>query len=328
MSFLDELRGAQNTSVANSKAAKSNQFDWTSNESGFYQAYRQALQDAGKKPISYNDFSKKVKSFVGAMGVEDGKWTKEDFDAGKYDDATYNEYANSLMPTLFGGIDPKQLSNSNVIDMFSGNGNQLSGEAKAAYDRLKTRYDALNVEERSKQRWSDDNTLGDQAANLWNGLWDRVGSSWNAVWTSPYQYGGQMDKDIQTLKNYTKDQLANSVDMLDNYESYIEKYRAQKAEDAKNGNSSGGTKTSGGSDSGKKDEEEVVFTLPKANDKSYNGFGQKIIDLGLATDKGLWGSDGDVQFYTKQLYEQGAIDSRGNLKVGVPIKLKKRKVSK
>lgn len=48
MSFLDELRGTQNTSVANSKAARSNQFDWASNEGGFYQAYRQALQDTGK----------------------------------------------------------------------------------------------------------------------------------------------------------------------------------------------------------------------------------------------------------------------------------------
>ena len=56
------------------------------------------------------------------------------------------------------------------------------------------------------------------------------------------------------------------------------------------------------------------------------GFGQKIIDLGLATDKGLWGSDGDVQFYTKQLYDQGALDANGNLKIGVPIKLKRRKI--
>ena len=73
------------------------------------------------------------------------------------------------------------------------------------------------------------------------------------------------------------------------------------------------------------DSDTVTFTLPRANDPEYGGFAQKIIDLGLATDKGLWGDDGDVEFYTKQLYEQGALDENGNLKIGVPIKLKRRK---
>ena len=326
MSFLDELRGTQNTSVANNKAARSNQFDWASNEGGFYQAYRQALQDTGKKPISYNDFTKKVKGFVGAMGVEDGKWTKEDFDAGKYDSATYDEYANSLMPALFGGVDPQQLYNDNIIDVFSKNSSQLTGETKEAYDRLKNRYDLLSVDERAADRWSDDKTVGDVIANVWNGAWDRIGSGIGAAWTAPYQFNGVMNKDVNTLRAYAKEQLANGVDMLDNYESYIEKYRAQKAEDAKNGKASSETNGNGegatASDSG----DTVTFTLPKANDPNYKGFGQKIIDLGLATDKGLWGSDGDVQFYTKQLYDQGALDANGNLKIGVPIKLKRRKI--
>lgn len=326
MAFLDELRATQNTSVSKSKTDRSNQFDWASNEGGFYQAYRQALQDTGKKPISYNDFTKKVKGFVGAMGVEDGKWTKEDFDAGKYDNATYDEYANSLMPALFGGVDPQQLYNDNIIDVFSKNSSQLTGETKEAYDRLKNRYDLLSVDERAADRWSDDKTVGDVIANVWNGAWDRIGSGIGAAWTAPYQFNGEMSKDVNTLRAYAKDQLANGVDMLDNYESYIEKYRAQKAEDAKNGKASSETNGNGegatASDSG----DTVTFTLPKANDPNYKGFGQKIIDLGLATDKGLWGSDGDVQFYTKQLYDQGALDASGNLKIGVPIRLKRRKI--
>lgn len=326
MAFLDELRSTQNTSISNSKAARSNQFDWASNEGGFYQAYRQALQDTGKKPISYNDFTKKVKGFVGAMGVEDGKWTKEDFDAGKYDNATYDEYANSLMPALFGGVDPQQLYNDNIIDVFSKNSSQLTGKTKEAYDRLKNRYDLLSVDDRAADRWSDDKTVGDVIANVWNGAWDRIGSGIGAAWTAPYQFNGEMSKDVNTLRTYAKEQLANGVDMLDNYESYIEKYRAQKAEDAKNGKASseanGNGEGAAASDSG----DTVTFTLPKANDPNYRGFGQKIIDLGLATDKGLWGSDGDVQFYTKQLYDQGALDASGNLKIGVPIKLKRRKI--
>lgn len=73
------------------------------------------------------------------------------------------------------------------------------------------------------------------------------------------------------------------------------------------------------------DDEYVTFTLPRANDPEYGGFAQKILDLGIATDKGLWGADGDVAFYTKQLYDQGALDANGNLKIGVPIRLRKRK---
>lgn len=325
MAFLDELRATQNTSVSKSKADRSNQFDWASNEGGFYQAYRQALQDTGKEPISYNDFTKKVKGFVGAMGVEDGKWTKEDFDAGKYDNATYDEYANSLMPALFGGVDPQQIYNDNIVDVFSKNSSQLTGETKEAYDRLKNRYDLLSVDDRAADRWSDDRTVGDVIANIWNGAWDRIGSGIGAAWTAPYQFNGEMSKDVNTLRAYAKGQLANGVDMLDNYESYIEKYRAQKAEDAKNGKASSETNGNGegatASDSG----DTVTFTLPKANDPNYKGFGQKIVDLGLATNKGLWGSDGDVQFYTKQLYEQGAVDKNGNLKIGVPIKLRRRR---
>ena len=328
MSFLDELRGTQNTEVANTKKADSDTFDWASNEGGFYQIYRNALQESGKQPISYNDFTKKVKGFIGAMGVEDGKWTKEDFDAGKYDSATYNEYANSLMPSLFGGLDPQQMYNDNILDVFKKGSDKLTGEAKEAYDRLKNRYDMLNVDERAAQRWSDDNTVGDVLANLWNGAWDRIGTTIGAAWTSPYQMNGQAEKDDNTLRAYAKQQLANGVDMLDNYESYVEKYRAQKAEAAKNEKSSDNKASDSSKNSGDTTGEEVSFTISKANDPTYKGFGQKIVDLGLATDKGLWGSDGDVQFYTKQLYDQGALDGNGNLKIGVPIKLKKRKINK
>lgn len=54
-------------------------------------------------------------------------------------------------------------------------------------------------------------------------------------------------------------------------------------------------------------------------------FGQKIIDLGLATGNGLWGDNGDVNFYTKQLIDGGYLDANGNVKLGVPIRLKRRK---
>lgn len=54
-------------------------------------------------------------------------------------------------------------------------------------------------------------------------------------------------------------------------------------------------------------------------------FGQKILDLGLATDNGLWGDNGDVNFYTKQLIDGGYIDQNGNIRIGSPIRLRRRK---
>ena len=336
MSFVDELRGTQDTIVADNKDEESKRFDWSINQGAFYNAYSQALQDAGKKPVSYNDFTKKLHDFVGAMGVEDGKWTKEDFDAKNYNQKDYYAYANDVIPTLFGGIDPAQLGNEDITATFRlGASDKLTGEAKDAYKRIKDRYDLLNVDERTAQRWSDDNNIGDVLANIWNGAWDRIGTGIGAVWGSPYQMNGQMDRDITTLRNYAKQQIVNSADMLDNYESYIEKYRNQKAEAEKasktessnatsaSANTNTNTNTNASSSDDGTTGEEVTFTLTRGNDPNYRGFGQKIVDLGLATNKGLWGKDGDVEFYNKQLHDQGIY---GNLPIGVPIKLKKRKV--
>lgn len=50
-------------------------------------------------------------------------------------------------------------------------------------------------------------------------------------------------------------------------------------------------------------------------------FGAVILKLGLQTNHGLWGTDGDVEFYTNQLHEQGIT---GNIPVGTTIKLRRR----
>lgn len=68
-------------------------------------------------------------------------------------------------------------------------------------------------------------------------------------------------------------------------------------------------------------EEDIVEYTYKPGDT----FGQVIKNLGLNTDAGLWGEDGDVEFYTNQLYEQGALDERGNIPIGTTIRLRRRK---
>lgn len=69
-----------------------------------------------------------------------------------------------------------------------------------------------------------------------------------------------------------------------------------------------------------KDEGEYVTFTYKPGDT----FGRKILELGIATDHGLWGDDGDVAFYTQQLRKQNALDAYGNLKLGKEFKLRKR----
>lgn len=55
--------------------------------------------------------------------------------------------------------------------------------------------------------------------------------------------------------------------------------------------------------------------------KKGDTFGQVILNLGLNTSHGLWGPDGDVAYYNKQLAAQGIT---GNIPVGKTIKLTPR----
>jgi hypothetical protein len=52
-------------------------------------------------------------------------------------------------------------------------------------------------------------------------------------------------------------------------------------------------------------------------------FSKVLVKLGLDEGK-LWGKDGTVKFYTKQLVEQNVLDRKGNVKIGIPFKLEKR----
>lgn len=64
--------------------------------------------------------------------------------------------------------------------------------------------------------------------------------------------------------------------------------------------------------------------------KPGDTFGQVINDLGLRTNHGLWGPNGDVEYYTKQLEDQlwksgvWPAGERQNIPVGTTIRLKRR----
>ena len=119
--------------------------------------------------------------------------------------------------------------------------------------------------------------------------------------------------DTATRQKNKADNANDFFDIFENYESYM-----TKDEGEKNGSKEG----SKAGTSGTTDSDTVEFTLTKANDPNYKGFGQKLVDLGLATENGLWGENGDVAYYTKQLNDQGIY---GNLPIGKTIRLKRRK---
>lgn len=60
--------------------------------------------------------------------------------------------------------------------------------------------------------------------------------------------------------------------------------------------------------------------------KPGDTFGQVVRDLGLESGNGLWGENGDVEYYTQQLMQQGIWPegTRGNIPIGTTIKLKRR----
>lgn len=315
-------------------------FDNSSLLGEYYKNYNEARKKRGDEPMSYQDFTLKFSDIVGKMGVEDEAWSEDDYKSGAFRDAgNYQSYANSALKRIMGGINPWRGGLDQEME-------NAPKDVKEAYDRLK-KYgngqwgaDALN--DRATERFSDDKNVFDVIGSGIGTAFDALGSGIATVWNAPYN-ASQKNADNQIVDDYRKQLGKTAISMFDNFDEYFEKYKNEKASAKKEGgeeSGSGGSESSDASgakeESGEKatsgketasnnDDDTVTFTLPRANDPNYRGFGAKLQELGLTTNKGLWGSDGDVEFYTQQLYDQGALDNRGNLKIGVPITLRRRK---
>lgn len=327
--FINSYKNEYSKKTQNEKENESTMWDNSSLLGEYYDNYNQARKDRGDKSMSYNDFTKKISDMVGRVGVIDGKWSQEDYESGAFrDNDDYQKYTKTFLDTTMGGINPWRGGTDQEI------GKYAPQEVKDAYNRIKNnsnkQWGIESISDRSLERHKDDVNWLDAAGSAFGDFFDTVGSGIATVWNAPYNMG-QKDVDVQTVEKYLNQQKESSISMFDNFDDYLENYKktsAEKKEQSASESGDSGDKTTAGSTSNSDsstDDDTVTFTLPSANDPNYRGFGQKIVDLGIATDKGLWGADGDVAFYTKQLYDQGALDARGNLKIGVPIKLKKRK---
>ena len=300
MDILNELRATRNQQIED-RAAKA---EAEARDKSDIESYDKAVNTYLDKYTNWaknnngkfagssrDDIEKRIREFVKTSGAADGQLTKDSSDA---DVARYGAgFLNSLSGLKEDG---SEYTFKDYLEKYG------DSETKSAVARQLDAMDILR-----KYRDNQDGMTDSEKERLSNA---------NATRDRDMRWLGSARTQYNTWQKSNNDEL---YDIFENYETYMPKKEESNntAEQASTTSKDGSTAAASG--------DEVTFQLDRANDPNYKGFGQKIVDLGLATDKGLWGSNGDVAFYTKQLYDQGALDANGNLKIGVPIKLKRRK---
>ncbi len=306
MSFLDELNANRSRQIEDRIAKEEAAAADKSSIDNFNKAvgtYLDNYSDWAKKnngkfaKSSRGDIEKRIRNFVKTSGMNDGELTD------KSSEAEIARYGAKFLNDLSGlKEDGSEYTFKDYLNKYG-----TDKEKEAAGRQL----GAIAVMEKYRKRREEgyQGDMTDDDKMILNNAESSRDSDMKWLNSAKTQYGTWQE--------------TNSNDLYDIFENY-ENYMPAKKGEAATEKASATTKTaSDGKTTTTSDT--VTFTLPRANDPNYRGFGQKIVDLGLATDNGLWGSNGDVQFYTKQLYEQGALDKNGNLKIGVPIKLRRRK---
>lgn len=307
MAFIDTLRETQKYTQDDTERRSNIVKEWNDLSEQFTNSYNSYLKNTGRKEISDLTAREKLRDFIGRAGVEDGKWSSDDYSNSNYDEYNFQEYGTQTIKDLFG--------ENGAMDFGAYVEKYGNADQKKTYERL------------NREQSTGEKVARGVGASLIPGALNVMGP---LGWASAaFGFGAAANADSKSRKSlselkekYVKEHngaINTAFDAFENADKYLA--NRDKVSTGTGGGSQSNT-TDGSSDT---TSEEVTFTLPRANDPSYRGFGQKIVDLGLATNKGLWGSDGDVQFYTKQLYEQGAVDKNGNLKIGVPIKLRRRR---
>lgn len=307
MAFVDTLRETQRYTQDDAERRANIVRDWDKLSQQFADSYNSYLKNTGRKEISELTARQKLRDFIGKAGTEDGKWSSDDYSNSNYDEYDFQEYGTQTIKDLLG--------ENGTMDF----GSYVEKYGNA--DQKKT------YENQNKKQSTGEKIARGAGASLIPGALTAMGPlGWLGA-TIGFGAAAASDsnskKSLSDLeKKYTEEHnnaLNTAFDAFENADKYLSN------RDKVGAGAGAGASTGGNSSTAAASGDEVTFQLDRANDPNYKGFGQKIVDLGLATDKGLWGSNGDVAFYTKQLYDQGALDANGNLKIGVPIKLKRRK---
>lgn len=299
MAFLENIRSGQQQSNDDSQAIA----DFNDAVSQYAKGYTKwAKGNNGKfKDSSKADIESRVRNLVKQAGISDGAFGED------ATDAQIATYGNDFLSQM------QEEQNFGFSDYIRKYGTE---KQQKAYEKVKR--NAEGALDRNKNPYR----AGLRAALM------TEATPWfiaNEIGTNIEQNAAKetLNAANADYNNWLKEANKSGYDLFDNYENYI----GSNSDNAsgETANTANATKASATGGTSSSDGDVVTFQLDRANDPNYKGFGQKIVDLGLATDNGLWGSNGDVAFYTKQLYEQGAVDKNGNLKIGVPIKLRRRR---
>ena len=65
-------------------------------------SYNSYLKNTGRKEISDLTAREKLRDFIGRAGVEDGKWSSDDYSNSNYDEYDFQEYGTQTIKDLFG----------------------------------------------------------------------------------------------------------------------------------------------------------------------------------------------------------------------------------
>ena len=285
--------------------------DWLKNPRGAKQPYNVSGNRINNKIYSEDDetytnnLKQRVRDMVIKAADEDGTLKKDA--NGNYDEGELAEYGTNLINSL----ETVSRDSNDTRRKYTETWNDAQKEAVKKFGNYVN--DIKLLEKMQKEK------------GAYGGSEEAISAMKRKLENDMAEYGDQIKrgKELMTTgyDNYVAEQNGkNRYDIFENYESYSTS-AANRNKNKKDSSKSGDSKSSGSS-SDSSDSDTVEFTLTRGNDPNYKGFGQKIVDLGLATSNGLWGENGDVAYYTKQLNDQGIY---GNLPIGKKITLKRRK---
>ena len=305
-SFIENLRDARSGTKAEEERVSNIIKDWDDITGQFGEAYNAYRKNSGgRKALDKDDMRDAIRGFIKKAAVADGKWTQEQIDNSDYDETDFQEYGTKVLKDLVGEMGGMDFET--YLDQHG------SKEQKDTYKRVKEKEEAEKKD-----------PVGQGAKKAFGaGLITLLGpAAWAGAQIGYFQDKGQRENLKKIADEYDekhRNALNDAFDMFENSDSYFAK-QAERNKNAKP--TDGGEKATGTETTTDNSGDTVTFSLPRGNDPNYRGFGQKLVDLGLATDNGLWGENGDVAYYTKQLNNQGIY---GNLPIGKNITLTRRK---
>ena len=102
MAFIDTLRETQKYTQDDTKRRSDIIEEWDKISKQFTDSYNSYLKNTGRKEISGVTARQKLRDFIGKAGVEDGKWSSDDYSNSDYDE--YDDVGKVLMITQNSGM--------------------------------------------------------------------------------------------------------------------------------------------------------------------------------------------------------------------------------